>query len=143
MFIPKMKKIIYYNDWLLLLEIFLIYIKISIFCLVNKSHLLLAMVQQNPARLKKNQNRNKIIRYVNLCSFLRKKIGLKETCFTYAVTLCYILRKYGINAQINFGAKKREIPNYEDSALIGHCWVSVDKGKIEIPYEFIFGYPEL
>ena len=128
------KRIIYYKDWRLLLKIFLVSLKISLVCLLGKSHLLLALIPPRKLRSAKNQDKDKIIRYVNLCLFLRKKIGINDNCLTRSLLLCYALRQSGIDERLSFGVKRR------NGKLIGHCWMDKGLDKV-IDYQNILIYP--
>jgi hypothetical protein len=89
----------------------------------------------------KAQGREKIIRYVNLCTYLRRKLGIKDTCLSYSLLLCQVLRREGIEARINFGAQKKTRHESEKLPFIGHCWVSVNDEELKAPYALIFRYP--
>ncbi|MFH1776560.1 MAG: hypothetical protein ABH952_03255 [Candidatus Omnitrophota bacterium] len=61
---------------------------------------------------------------------------------TYSMLLCHVYRELGINAKINFGAKRKtEKQNPTDLNTRGHCWVTIDEQELEMPYELIFKYP--
>jgi hypothetical protein len=128
------KKIIYYRDWRLLLRVLFTSLKISVLYSLGKNSRLLNVASPQKDKSTNNQDREKIIRYVNLCMFLRKQIGIRDTCLTYSLLLCHMLRRKGIDARVNFGAKK------DDQRIIGHCWTNQGLEKV-VDYQTIFVHP--
>jgi len=47
-----------------------------------------------------------------------------------------MLREYGLNAKLYFGARKSE-----QGMMIGHCWVTVDEREVPPDWQVIFRYP--
>ncbi len=140
--IKTIKKILYYRDVKLLWRVFTATLKISFISSIRQRQLLNFLISPKKMVLTKNADREKITRYVNLYTFIRSKLGFKETCLTYSLLLCHVLRRAGIDAKMNFGAKKKEVKkNAEDLNLIGHCWVTINKEEIQTPYQRIFTYP--
>ena len=125
------EKFYYYSDFCLLLRIFLLSIRISL----SPNHSLIPLA--NPRPRKRKLEREKVTRYINLCLYLRKFLGFKDTCFTSSLLLCHFLRRSGINAQVNFAAKKANI----NKGMTGHCWVSIDEDKDGEDWRVIFKYP--
>ncbi|HEC69849.1 MAG TPA: lasso peptide biosynthesis B2 protein [Candidatus Omnitrophica bacterium] len=135
-----LKKLFYYSDFRLFFRIFIISLKISYRTSISsgKSLILLANFRKD----KKNKvDTKKIINYVHLFLHLRKKIGLKNTCLTYSILLCRVLRESGINARINFASKKEEDLLNKEFPFSGHCWVSVSEKNVSSDWEVIFKYP--
>ncbi|MFC1658660.1 lasso peptide biosynthesis B2 protein [Candidatus Omnitrophota bacterium] len=128
------QKFLNYRDWRLLLCVLSTSLKISVLYLLGKNPRLLNLASPQKDKLTNSQDREKIIRYVNLCMFLRKKIGIRDTCFTYSLLLCHVLRRKGIDARVNFGAKK------DGERIIGHCWTNQGL-EMAIDYQTIFIYP--
>ena len=128
------KKILYYKDWQLLMSVFASSLKISLVSLLGKGHLLLSSIPPLN-KLTKKQNKEKVIRYANLCLFLRKRLGIRDTCFMRSIFICSVLRQSGIDAEINFGSPKK------DKEFIGHCWVDQHREGVIIDYQIIFRYP--
>lgn len=140
--IKTIKKILYYRDVKLLWRVFTASLKISFISSIRRSQLLNFLVSPKK-NITKNADENRIIKYVGFCVFIRKKLGIRDTCLTYSILLCNILRRAGIDAKVNFGAKKREENgNPEDLNLIGHCWVTIGNEKKETAEKLIFCYPE-
>lgn len=137
-----LKKVLRYKDLRMLWRIFITSLKISFFSFIKGPHsAIVSMPSVNTDIVKKN-DWNEISRYVNLCVCIRRKLGIRDTCLTYSILLCYMLRRAGFEAKINFGAKKREEKkNPEDLNLIGHAWVTVDEEELQVPYEQILQYP--
>ncbi len=125
----KIRKLEYYKDLRLLWRTFFTSLKVSLS--QNNSFISLA----NPRPRKNAGEQEKIMRYVNLCLHLRRRLGFKDSCLTSSLLLCNLLRQNGINAHINFSAKK------ETEKMEGHCWVSVGEEKIASDYTLIFKYP--
>ncbi len=125
----KIRKLEYYKDLRLLWRTFFTSLKVSLS--QNNSFISLA----NPRPRKNAGEQEKIMRYVNLCLHLRRRLGFKDSCLTSSLLLCNLLRQNGINAHINFSAKK------ETEKMEGHCWVSVGEEKIVSDYTLIFKYP--
>lgn len=84
-------------------------------------------------RRTKSYSKIKIEKYVNLFIFIQSKLGIRYTCLTYSILLCYILRKSGYDAKINFGANNKEY---------GHCWVTIGDEEVKMPFGLILKYPE-
>ena len=125
----KIRKLRYYKDFPLLWRTFFMSLKVSLS--QNNSFISLA----NPRRRKNTDEKEKIVRYVKLCLHLRRRMGFKDSCLTSSLLLCNLLRQNGINAHVNFSAKK------DTEKMEGHCWVSVGEEKILSDYTLIFKYP--
>ena len=135
---PKIiKKLLYYRDFGLLIKILFSSFKLLSLCKFRGPEKVLALI---PAvtNYSGNLNRAKIDKYLNLCLFIRRKLNLNEACFMESAITCYVLRKFGILAKINFGLKKdaKITPD-----LTGHCWVSVESEAAPAPYELVCSYP--
>ena len=128
------RRILYYRDYRLLLKVLITSLRLSLACLLGDGHSLAALAVSSKYNSIANQSKEKITRYVNLCLFLRKKIGIKDACFFRSLLFCYILRGAGWDAKMNFGAGK------EQEGLIGHCWVNQSCEK-DIDYQIILSYP--
>jgi hypothetical protein len=87
-------------------------------------------------------NKDKIYDYVNLYFFIRRKLGIRDTCLTYSVFLCHMLIQAGVDAKINFGAKKAGFKSGAGSNMIGHCWVTVGEQEVITDYQLLFKHPE-
>jgi hypothetical protein len=135
------QKILYYRDWRLLLRVFVISFKISFLCLLKRGDLLLDVAFPQIVKPIKNPDIEKITRYVNFCLFLRKRLGIKDACFTYSLLLCHMLRRAGVDAKVNFGAQKMNAVKDKDISLIGHCWVTVGNEEVKVPHQLIFTHP--
>ncbi len=125
----KIRKLGYYKDFPLLLHTFFASLKVSLS--PDNSLLSLAI----PKKRRKSEEKEKIVKYVHFCLYLRKYLGFKDTCLKSSLLLCSLLRQYGIEAQVNFSAKK------DREKMEGHCWVSVEEEKIANDYTLIFKYP--
>lgn len=125
----RIRKLRYYRDFPLLWRTFFTSLKVSLS--QNNSFISLA----NPRQRKNSEEKEKIVRYVNLCLRLRRRMGFKDSCLTSSLLLCSLLRQNGINAHINFSAKK------DPEKMEGHCWVSVGEEKIVSDYTLILKYP--
>ena len=84
----------------------------------------------------------RISNYVGTLVLFRRKLGFKETCLTHSLLLCHTLRANGVDAKINFGARKIGEQQGDGSAFTGHCWVSLHNQKSLADYELLFTYPE-
>ena len=125
----RIRKLGYYRDIPLLSRTFFTSFKIS---LSSKSSLISLA---NPRQNGETEDREKIVKYVHLCLYLRRRFGFRDSCLTSSLLLCSLLRQYGIDARVNFSAKK------DNDKMAGHCWVSVGDEKISSDYELIFRYP--
>jgi hypothetical protein len=86
-------------------------------------------------------NKDKIYAYVNLYFLIRRKLGIRDTCLTYSVFLCHMLIQGGVNAKINFGAKKTGFESGAGSNMIGHCWVTVGEQQVITDYQLLCKHP--
>jgi len=125
----KVRKLSDYKDLPLLFRVFFVSLKISL----SPSEALIRLANPQPCR--RHKEREKIVKYVCLCLYFRKLLGLKDTCLTSSLLLCNVLRQYGIEAQVNFSAKK------DKKNMAGHCWVSIGDEEISSDYSLIFKYP--
>ncbi|MDH5467427.1 MAG: lasso peptide biosynthesis B2 protein [Candidatus Aminicenantes bacterium] len=123
------RKLGYYRNLSLLSRTFFTSLKIS---LSSKSQLISLA---NPRQNGKAEEKEIIVKYAHLCLYLRRCLGFKDSCLTSSLLLCSLLRQYGIDARVNFSAKK------DNEKMAGHCWVSVGDEKISSDYELIFRYP--
>lgn len=130
-------KLLRYKNPLIFLQIAGAALKISFMSFKKGPSAALALIPAVSANAKKtdrSKDRDKIIRYVNLYFFIRKRLGIGYTCLERSMLLCYMLRKSGIKAEIDFGAKKT------NGKLEGHCWLSQDRSQAK-RYQTIFRYP--
>jgi len=130
----RILNILYYKDLWLFLKAFITSFRISLLCFFGKGYLLFPLVSTKNIKYPPNQDKLKIIRYVNLSILLCRKLGIKDTCLTRSLLLSYMLRQAGFEARINFGAKKK------NGEFIGHCWVNQNKDE-GFDYNLIFSYP--
>jgi hypothetical protein len=86
-------------------------------------------------------NKDKIYDYVNLYFLIRRKLGIRDTCLTYSVFLCHMLIQAGVDAKINFGAKKAGSKSGTGSNMIGHCWVTVGEQEVITDYQLLCKHP--
>ena len=84
----------------------------------------------------------KISNYVGTLVLFRRKLGFRETCLTHSLLLCRTLRANGIDAKINFGARKIGEQLGDGSQFTGHCWVTLRNQQSLADYELLFTYPE-
>lgn len=123
------RKLSYYSNLPLFSRTFFTLLKIS---LSSKSTLISLA---NPRQNGKTEEKEKIVKYARLCLHLRRRLGFKDTCLTSSILLCNLLRQYGIDARVNFSARK------DNEKMAGHSWVSVGEEKISSDYRLIFRYP--
>lgn len=135
------KKILYYRDVGLLWKVFFTSLKISFVSSVKKHQPPLFLSSFKKTSSIENPDIDKITKYVNLYTFIRGKLGFKETCLTYSLLLYHMLRQAGIGAKINFGAKKTDFQSRTGLNMIGHCWVTIGDEKKETNEQLIFNYP--
>ena len=135
------KKALYYKDIGLISSVLFNFLKISFFSLLKKEHLFAIEALPKECPNIKKHTKEKVTRYVNLCSFLGRKIGFKNTCLKYSFFLCYVLRKAGWDAKVNFGARKESISCGQDINFSGHCWVTIGLEETKAPYQLVFRYP--
>jgi hypothetical protein len=137
-----LKKVLHYKDFRILWTVFFTSLEISVISCIKGPHSAIISMPLINSGIVKKYGRNEINSYVNLCVFIRRKLGIRDTCLTYSILLCHMLRWAGVEAKINFGAKKREEKiNPEDLNLIGHAWVTVDDEELHLPYKKILQYP--
>ena len=134
------KKILYYKDVGLLWKIFITSIKISFISFLKKHQSPLSLRFKKISSVE-NPDIGKITKYVNFYTFIRRKLGFKECCLTYSLLLYHMLKQAGIEAKINFGAKKTDYKSITGLNMIGHCWVSIGDEKKETNEQLIFNYP--
>jgi hypothetical protein len=91
---------------------------------------------------KQKKDVKKISNYVGTLVLFRRKLGFRETCLTYSLLLCRTLRANGVDAKINFGARKIGEQLGDGSQFTGHCWVSLQNQESPVDYELLFTYPE-
>ncbi len=79
-------------------------------------------------------------RCVNAYFSFRRRLGIRDTCLVRSVIQCRVLRQFGLDARLSFGAMKAPdaIPGMNTA---GHCWVSVEGDGSRPPYPLIFRYP--
>lgn len=135
------KSLLYYRDIKFLIKIFITSIKISFISLIKGPQSLVDILPPINISALKNADREKINKYVNLYIFICRKIGIRNTCLTRSILLCYILRQSGIDAKVNFGAKKADSQSRTGLNMIGHCWVTVGDEKLQLDEKLIFSYP--
>ena len=137
-----LKKVLHYKDLRMLWTVFFTSLKISVISCIKGPHSAIISMPSVNTDMEEKYSRNEINRYVNLCVFIRRKLGICDTCLTYSILLCHMLRRAGVEAKINFGAKKREQKtNSGDLSLIGHAWVTVGEEELQLPYQKILQYP--
>ena len=132
--IKTIKKILYYRDVKLLWRVFTASLKISFISSIRQRQLLNFSISPKKMVLTKNADTDKIYKYVCFCLFILRKLGFRYTCFTHSILLCRMLRQAGIEASVNFGARKA------GRELEGHCWVSHSEATT-VDYQTIFTYP--
>ncbi len=125
----KIRKLRDYRDFPLLWRTFFTSLKVSL----SQDNPLISLA--NLRQRKNAEEKEKIVKYVNFCLHLRRRLGFKDSCLTSSLLLCNLLRQNGINARINFSAKR------DREKMEGHCWVSVGEEKIVSDYTLIFKYP--
>lgn len=137
----KARKLLYYTDLGLLLKILITTLKISFLSSTKGYHSIIASMSPTRTNTLSQNNKDKIYDYVNLYFFIRRKLGLRDTCLTYSVFLCHMLVQAGVNAKINFGAKKAGFQSGTGSNMIGHCWVTVGEQEVSTNYQLLCRYP--
>lgn len=122
--VKKLAQLREYTDMRLLAQLLSDSVRISFLLRRNRWKALLAMA--NPKKAKgNNTDRDTMFRYFNFCLEMRRRFMLEDSCFHHSVLLCRCLRKNGVNARLNFGAKKQE-KQKGTMSLAGHCWVTVE-----------------
>lgn len=125
----KIRKLGYYKDFPLLFQTLFTSLKVSLS--LDSSLASLAVIKQKG----RSKDKEKIIKYARFCLYLRRLLGFKDSCLTSSLLLCSLLRRYGIDARVNFSAKKQE------DRMAGHCWVNIGPEEISSDYTLIFKYP--
>lgn len=123
-------KLLYYKDLRLLFSIFF---DISTVFLTPPKHRLKLAEKRKVAR--PICSREKLMRYLNFCFFVMKKIGMKPSCFTGSVIICRAFRSRGVDAKIVFGCM------WEEKNLKGHCWIELEEPTSSETFQFVFRYP--
>ncbi len=137
-----LKKIFYYRDIKLHFYIFFASLKFPISLFPEQKKGSLHRLNQIVGSKKIIEDKNKISRYVSLYFTLLGKLGFRNTCLTRSALLCYVLRKHGYNAQMNFGIKTDPERDNIDPSFLGHCWVSmVNDNHKEKDYDTLSQYP--
>jgi len=137
-----LKNISYYRDIKLHFYIFYASLKIPISIFPEQKKGSIHQLNQKVSSKKKTKDKEKITRYISLYFRLLGKFGFSNTCLTRSVLLCYVLRKFGYNAKINFGIKTDPDRDNLDLSSLGHCWVSlVNSDYKEKDYDTISQYP--
>lgn len=134
------KKILYYRDIRLFWRIFVTALKFFFRSSVKKHQSPLSLRFKKLSSVE-NPDIGKITKYVNFYTFIRGKLGFKETCLTYSLLLYHVLRRAGVEAKINFGAKKTDFKSITGLNIIGHCWVTIGNEEKETIEQMIFSYP--
>lgn len=137
----KTRKLLYYTDLRLLLKILITFLKISFISSIKGYHSVIASMPPARTHLLSQTSKDKIYHYVNLYFFIRRKLGIRDTCLTYSVFLCHMLIQAGVNAKINFGAKKAGFKSGAGSNMIGHCWVTVGEQEVITDYQLLCKHP--
>ncbi|MFC1886900.1 lasso peptide biosynthesis B2 protein [Thermodesulfobacteriota bacterium] len=140
MFRRNIKKIKYYHDIGLLLNVLIAGGKIAFLYKFKKSDSLLKMASVEIKKDLHDRNKDKIMGYVGLFLRIKSRLKIADTCYTYSVLMTHILRKNGIPAKIHFGVRKNQNIEGTDPTQ-GHCWVDlkVEHGVRE--FEEVFTYP--
>jgi hypothetical protein len=137
-----LNKFLYYRDIRLHFYIFFASVKLPISFFPEQKKGSIHQINQKVRLKRKTEDRDKISRYISLYFRLLGKLGFRNTCLTRSALLCYVLRKYGFNAQMNFGIKTDAYRDHIDPSFLGHCWVSVAHDNLKEPdYETISQYP--
>jgi len=138
------KKLRACKDIRLLWRLFLSSVHLLFTSRVRGYHAALRSVSDINLETEKRQKADvkKISNYVGTLVLFRRKLGFKETCLTYSLLLCHTLRANGVDAKINFGARKIGEQKGDASAFTGHCWVTLHNQKTLADYELLFTYPE-
>ena len=126
-----MKKMSRYRDLPLLARTIAASMKISL----TPGHAMIRLA--DPRRTRQIEDREKITRYVNLCSFIRNRLGLRNSCLIHSIHLSRMLRESGLDARICFGARRSE-----QEGMIGHCWVTVGEEEMPPDWRIVFRYPD-
>ena len=134
--LSSLRRLRYYRNPGLLFEVIRISALVSVnVCLFRCKNL--TSLCDIPLSPSENQDKAEIVKYAQFCLRLRRTFGFKDTCLTYSVLLCRILRKRGIDARINFGTHKI------GQGFVGHCWVSVDGQHLQdAHYQLLFTHPD-
>jgi len=137
-----LKNISYYRDIKLHFYIFYASLKIPISLFPEQKNGSIHQLNQKVSSKKKTKDKEKITRYISLYFRLLGKFGFRNTCLTRSVLLCYVLRKFGYNTQINFGIETDQNRDNLDPSFLGHCWVNLVNGNYkEKDYDTISQYP--
>ena len=137
-----LEKVLRYKDLRIHWKIFFTSLKISIISCIKGYHSAIISIPSVNKGIVKKYSRDEINRYVNMFFVIRRRLGICDTCLSHSILLCHMLRLAGLEAKINFGAKKlEEKTNPEGFNLIGHAWVTVDDEELCVPYERIMQYP--
>lgn len=108
---------------------------------MGKTHILIGCDFSRNQRAEQKLEKERVIRCVNLCLFIRNKLGIKDTCLSGSLLLYNMLRQTGFDVKINFGIDKKSVLRYGDIPFIGHCWVTLGDENMAIPQIPIFTYP--
>jgi hypothetical protein len=139
-----LKKLRALKDTRLLWRLFLSSVHLLFTCRVRGYQAALRSVSSISLKSEKRQKADvkKISNYVGTLILFRRKLGFRETCLTHSLLLCRTLRANGVDAKINFGARKIGEQTGYGSAFTGHCWVTLHNQKSPANYELLFTYPE-
>jgi len=136
------QKILFYSDMRLFFHIFFASLRFPASLFPAQKKIFFDRLNNKHQPSFKIVEKEKIARYVSLYFRILGKLGFRNTCLTRSAVLCYILRKYGFPAQINFGIPANQGKCILDPSFLGHCWVDiVGEDFIEEEYETVHKYP--
>ena len=127
------KKIWFYRDLSFLLYLLKTSYVILRICANDQEERLFEFIQIETAG--KAQDKEKAVRYAQVCFQLWRIFKVYDRCLTRSVILCHALRKLGFDAKVNFGTEKDRF------LKIGHCWVEGLDAQANSRYNLIFQYP--
>jgi len=103
-----LEKVLRYKDLRIHWKIFFTSLKISIISCIKGYHSAIISIPSVNKGIVKKYSRDEINRYVNMFFVIRRRLGICDTCLSHSILLCHMLRLAGLEAKINFGAKKLE-----------------------------------
>jgi hypothetical protein len=124
------RKLYYYRDVLLWTDI----LRTMIVVAAAPASLRLSLLDSVPPS-KRACPEVKLVKYVTFVYFVMGRVFIRPRCFTNAVTVSRIYKRYGYDAKIVFGCF------FEKDKLKGHCWVERDGKPVDSKFRTVFSYP--
>jgi len=98
----RIRKLGYYRDIPLLSRTFFTSFKMSLSSRGSQ------ISSANPRQNGRTEEKEKIVKYVNLCLYLRRRLGFKDSCLTSSLLLCSLSLRGALRSPQPIPAKTEE-----------------------------------